>query len=159
MSSSSEDVKAAASGLFMLGATSFMLANSVSVLSMLSGYFPNKEDTVWTKIPPFSFLTPSVEKCITDFAKAPETVMRAQAAHRNHTENAVMLGAFYLVYAWSGANDEMCRNLIYLSAGVRILYGPLYVLKIAPWRTVSYLISSCTGVYVGYIGITSVLKN
>lgn len=159
MSSSSEDVKAAATGLFMLGVTSFALSDSVSLLSMLNGFFQNKEDTVWTKIPPFSYITPPAEKCITGAENAPDVVMRAKHAHRNHTENAVMLGAFYLVYAWSGADSETCRNLIYLSAGLRILFGPLYILKLAPWRTISYLVSSCTGVYVGYIGITSILKN
>ena len=159
MSSSTEDIKAAATGLFTLGMTSFALANSVSLLSMVSGYFPNSEDTVWTKIPPFSFVTPPAEKCNTDPNKTPEFVARAKAAHRNHTENSVMLGAFYLVYAWSGANDEMCRNLIYLSAGMRIVYGPLYVMKLAPWRTITYLIAQMAGVYIGYIGISSISKN
>jgi uncharacterized MAPEG superfamily protein len=159
MSTSSEDAKAAATGLFMLGVTSFALSDSVSFLSLVNGFFANKEDVVWTKIPPFSFITPPAEKCVIGDENTPEVVLRAKAAHRNHTENAVMLGAFYLVYAWSGADSSTCRSLIYVSAGMRIIYGPLYILKLAPWRTISYLAASCTGVYVGFVGITNVLKN
>ena len=150
-----EDTQAVVSGLFALGATSFGLSTAVSLISMTDGYFMNPEDAVWCRIPPFSFVIPPAEKLKIGSTSVPDMVQRAKNAHKNHTENMCLLGAFYLVYYFSNANDPVARIMIAVSAAMRVAYGPLYIFGMAPWRTIAHLVAQMAGLYVGFVGYSA----
>lgn len=152
------DQHAVALGLFMLALNGFLLSTAVSLSSMLHGYFPAGEDGIWRRIPPFSLIIPNEFKdSLTAPDAMPEIVQRAKAAHRNWTENAVLLALFFLIFSMSGADSATARALIYVAIAGRYIHSVTYIMGIGGVRTVGHLVAQICGIIVGSIGLKEIL--
>eukprot|EP00469_Lotharella_globosa_P005966 CAMPEP_0167797228 /NCGR_PEP_ID=MMETSP0111_2-20121227/15521_1 /TAXON_ID=91324 /ORGANISM="Lotharella globosa, Strain CCCM811" /LENGTH=84 /DNA_ID=CAMNT_0007691277 /DNA_START=312 /DNA_END=566 /DNA_ORIENTATION=+ len=82
---------------------------------------------------------------------------RAKAAHRNWTENAVLLGLSFGILFASGSPSTTAPTLVHVAVAARYIHSISYLLGIGGVRTVGYMVALGCGISIAWIGLSHVL--